>query len=459
MKVQVLFAAALTSAAAFAAPLPLEAARPAVCAECVKTNMQRLAGDELRGRGCGTEDEHAAAHFVADTLKRYGAAPGIGPDNYLMPVRLSTPTAASPPSLEFVSGATHVTLAQGRDMAAMEPPPSLQAPFIRLTDAKAATDAVKGKLVVYDSPIYDASGMQALLKAGAVAVVVPVSDEIRGHWDDISTRPPGRTQIDGIERGVRNSGVVIFAKADAMAALRKLPEGEATLSAPQGPPRERTTYAVLGVLRGAAPDADHHAILLSAHYDHLGVRGGVIYHGANDDASGTAAVLEFARILGQGGKPKRAVYFALWGCEEEGGLAARAFLAHPPMMTNDISANIEFEMIGVDDPKHPGFMMMTGWERSNLGPTLAAHGAKIVADPYPEQNFFQRSDNYALAQKGVVAQTVSAWPIPPTYHDPSDDLAHVDLNLMDRVIGSMVAPVTWLANSSFTPSWNPGQKP
>jgi aminopeptidase YwaD len=452
-------AAALAAAVAFAAPLPLEAARPAVCAECVKANMQRLASDELRGRGCGTEDEHKAAHFVADTLKRYGAQPGFGPENYLMPVQLSTPTAAAPPSLEFVSGATHVTLAQGRDMAAMEPPPSLQAPFIRLTDAKAATEAVKGKLVIYDSPIYDGPGLQALLKAGAVAVVVPVSDELQAHWGDISTRAPGRTQIGGIERPARTSGVVVFAKADAMAALRKLPEGEATLSAPQGPPRERTTYAVLGVLHGRAPDADRHAILLSAHYDHLGVRNGVIYHGANDDASGTAAVLEFARILGDGGKPRRTVYFALWGCEEEGGLAARAFLAHSPMALSDLSANIEFEMIGVDDPKTPGFMMMTGWERSNLGPTLAAHGAKIGPDPYPEQNFFQRSDNYALAQKGVVAQTVSAWPVPPTYHDPSDDLAHVDLAFMDQVIGSMVRPLRWLADSDFTPTWNPGQKP
>jgi hypothetical protein len=59
----------------------------------------------------------------------------------------------------------------------------------------------------------------------------------------------------------------------------------------------------------------------------------------------------------------------------------------------------------------------------------------------------------------VIAQTVSAWPIPPTYHAASDDLAHVDLALMDRVISSMVEPVTWLLDSNFVPAWNPGQKP
>ena len=460
MKPSILFAAVLAAAALAVPALSVRAAKPVVCAECVKANMQRLAGDELRGRGCGTEDEHVAARFVAETLKRYGVAPGVGVDSYLQPVQLSTPTAAAPATLRFSAGAAQVELAQGRDMVALEPPPALEAPFVRLTDAHVAPEAVAGRIVVYDSAIYDAPGVQGLLRAGAVAVLTPASDAIQAHWDELAGRAPGRTQIAGVERrGSRRTGVTIFAKPDALRALRALPEGQARLDAPQGPPRERTTYAVTGVLHGWAPDADRHAVLLSAHYDHLGVRDGVIFHGANDDASGTAAVLEFARILGSGAKHRRTVYFALFGCEEEGGLAAQAFLAHPPMEVSDLAANLEFEMIGVDDPKHPGFLMLTGWERSNLGPTLAAHGARIAPDPYPEQNFFTRSDNYQLALQGVVAQTISAWPIPPTYHAASDDLAHVDLNLMDQVIGSLVGPVTWLLDSDFQPAWNPGQKP
>jgi Zn-dependent M28 family amino/carboxypeptidase len=170
-------------------------------------------------------------------------------------------------------------------------------------------------------------------------------------------------------------------------------------------------------------------------------------------------VLEFARILGVGPKHRRTVYFGLFGCEEEGALGAQYFLAHPPMALTDLSLNLEFEMIGVDDPKRPGALMLTGWERSNLGPTLQAHGARVGPDLYPEQNFFKRSDNYELALKGVVAQTVSAWPVPPTYHAASDDLAHVDLDFMGQVIGSMVEPLEWLLDSDFQPEWNPGQKP
>ena len=438
------------------APAAPRAAEPRVCAACVKANLEKLAGDELRGRGCGAEDEHVAARFIADTLKRYGVAPAGGGDGFLLPVRLQSPVAAAPPQLT-VAG---VTLTQGREMVALEPPSTLAAPLLKVPDAHAAPEVVKGRTVLFDSAVYDQPGVQALLRAGAAAVITPASDQVLARWSQLADRP-GRTRVVGVERRQESGGaVVVFARAEAIAALRKAPDGaQVRLEAPQAPPRERTTYAVLGVLHGRGANADRHAILLSAHYDHLGVRNGVVFHGANDDASGTAAVLEFARILGSGSKHRRTAYFALFGCEEEGGLAAQAFMAHPPMALGDLAANLEFEMIGVDDPKHPGFLMLTGWERSNLGPTLAEHGAKIVADPYPEQNFFRRSDNYQLALQGVVAQTISAWPIPPTYHDASDDLAHVDLKLMDQVIGSLVKPVTWLLDSTFEPAWNPGMKP
>src|SRR4029453_13061729 len=116
-------------------------------------------------------------------------------------------------------------------------------------------------------------------------------------------------------------------------------------------------------------------------------------------------------------------------------------------------------MIGLPDPKDRKALMLTGWERSNLGPILREKGASIGPDNYPEENFFQRSDNFQLAKKGVVAQTISAWPIPPTYHQPTDDLAHVDLAFMAEVIQSLAGPIEWLANGGFRPAWNPGMQP
>ena len=139
VKPSILLSTVLAAAALAVPALSVRAAKPVVCAQCVKANMQRLAGDELHGRGCGTEDEHVAAHFVAETLKRYGVAPGAGVDSYLQPVQLSTPTAAAPPTLRFSAGASQVALTQGQDMVALEPPPSLEAPFVRLTDAHVAS--------------------------------------------------------------------------------------------------------------------------------------------------------------------------------------------------------------------------------------------------------------------------------------------------------------------------------
>jgi hypothetical protein len=123
-------------------------------------------------------------------------------------------------------------------------------------------------------------------------------------------------------------------------------------------------------------------------------------------------------------------------------------------------ANLEFEMIGRPDAKVAAdTLWLTGYERSNLGAELAKQGARLVQDPHPDQNFFQRSDNYALARRGVVAHTVSSFGLHPEYHQPGDDIAHINFPHMTRAINSMVAPVLWLLNSNFTPAWAEGKKP
>ena len=104
-------------------------------------------------------------------------------------------------------------------------------------------------------------------------------------------------------------------------------------------------------------------------------------------------------------------------------------------------------------------LWLTGYERSNLGSELAKHGARLVADPHPEQNFFRRSDNYVLATKGIIAHTVSSFGLHSDYHRPSDELSRVDFKHMTEAIASMVEPVRWLINSDFKPAWNNGGKP
>ena len=463
MKPARLFAAAL-AAGAFAMVSPLlparaDAAGPSVCVDCIRANMQQLAGEAFRGRGCSTADENAAAQFIAEKLKAAHIAPALPHRRgYLQPVRLETPTYAVPPSVTLRHGEASVKLTLGQDMVARDLPASLIAPIVVLNADNAVAAPVGGKAVIYNGT-FSPELVGKLIDHGAVLVVSAASDAYLQHWNDLAHNAAGRVVGVGAPRPPAPTSGIVLIRPEQMPALIGLGDGEAQVDAMPGPPTVRTTYNVVGLLRGKGRDADHHAILLSAHYDHLGVRGGVIYHGANDDASGTSAVLEFARIFGSGSRHDRTIYFGLMGCEEEGLLGAQYFFSHPPMALTDLVANLEFEMIGVDDPRRPGSLMLTGWERTNLGPALAAHGARVQPDGYPAEHFFQRSDNYQLALRGVVAQTVSAWPTPPTYHQPTDDLDHVDIAFMGRVIGSMIEPLDWLLDSEFEPQWLPGQKP
>jgi Zn-dependent M28 family amino/carboxypeptidase len=224
----------------------------------------------------------------------------------------------------------------------------------------------------------------------------------------------------------------------------------------------KTTWNVVGIMQGT--DAGREAILLTAHLDHLGIgpakNGDRIYNGADDDASGTTAVIELARAFAGAPRAARTLIFVLFGSEELGGYGNRYFLEHPPVPLGHIMANLEFEMIGRRDPalSRDG-LWLTGYERSDLGPQLARHGASLVADPHPEQKFFTRSDNYSLAKRGIVAQTVSSFGLHADYHQPGDELSRIDFPHMTRAIQSMVDPIEWMAQTSWKPKWLPNGRP
>ena len=143
-------------------------------------------------------------------------------------------------------------------------------------------------------------------------------------------------------------------------------------------PGPRTeTWNVVGILRGSDPVAGKQAILLTAHLDHLGIgprkNGDRIYNGADDDASGTTAVIELARVFAAAPHPARTVLFVLFGSEEIGGYGNRYFLDHPPVPLGQIVANLEFEMIGRRDPAlPPGWSMAHRFPSQQPGPRAGA---------------------------------------------------------------------------------------
>ena len=265
-------------------------------------------------------------------------------------------------------------------------------------------------------------------------------------------------QALGLAPGGDNSTFVQTATLPSPLPLRV----QQRLSSFENTPRTQTWNAI-AILRGSDPANE--VVLLTAHLDHLGIgpanaAGDTIYNGADDDASGTTAVLALAHALAAGPRLRRTVVFALFGSEEIGGFGNAAFLAHPPVPLASIVADLEFEMIGRPDPAVPNdSLWLTGFDRTNLGSELAKHGAHLLPDPHPKENFFKRSDNFALARQGIIAHTVSSFGLHKDYHQPSDDLAAIDFPHMVKAIASMIEPIRWLSNTTWRPRWNPGSKP
>jgi aminopeptidase YwaD len=447
------------------------------CADCIRAHEEFLASDAMQGRGSATHDEWVAATYVAAQLRQYGIQPAGDEGGYIQSaptVRLRltsapqvsiTPAAHSPFQPAAWTYGKDFLVRTVSEATFSGPLQKIDADSIDLKQIKIATGSVV--LVTGTNRDKVRNTIQKVISAGATATLFRAANSKPEHFAEASKRLPdlsvklatqSRDEMGG------NSNVLELSEP-AVEALAKLPEGsEVSFDAPVQP-EEGHTWNATGILHGSDPALRHSAVLLSAHLDHLGiglpVKGDDIYNGADDDASGTAAVLELARVLGKGPRPRRTVIFALFGSEEAGGLGSTYFREHPPIPLKDFAANLEFEMIGRADAALKGAdaLWLTGWERSNLGPTLVQHGAHLVRDPHPDQNFFARSDNYVLAKKGVVAQTVSSYGLHTDYHQPSDDVAHLDFKHMEAAIGSLLGPVEWLVNSSFRPTWNKGGQP
>ena len=437
----------------------------------IRAELGFLASDAMQGRGSGTGYERIAAEYIGSQFRQFGLEAGgdddaSGSRSFVQRVPLESAKFTEPPVLTVTAGSNTHKWQYGRDFLVS----FLRAP--RITGALQVIEPsgtpAKGAIVVVKLPenadqqqrqdaVRKARAAQA---AGVVMLESEANRKSREAGNAKLPTLPGRIASDASSE---TQFAVIALKKDAIDTLAGLPAGAtAEFSGATQQAEAGATWNAVGVLRGS--DANGETIMLSAHLDHLGVNealnGDKIFNGADDDASGSVAVMELARVLAAGPRPRRTIYFICFGSEERGGYGARYFIANSPVPLEKVIADFNFEMLGRPDEKvPPGKLWLTGYERSTLGPELVRQGAAIVADPHPEQNFFQRSDNYTLALRGVVAQTVSSFGLHPDYHRPSDDVSKIDFAFMTHAINSMVRPIQWLSNSRYRPSWLPGQAP
>lgn len=439
----------------------------------VRAQLEFLAGDALSGRGSGTQFELLAAHYIASQMRQFGVeaageTDSSGAPTYIQTVNITRNAFAAAPQMSYPANGSPVVLEHGKQMLVAR----LNAAHIggalqKMTlDEKPKPGAIVFvKLRAGEDASKVMQSVQTILAGGAAAVIIEEQPAMRAQWANIGARKISFTTISGAAKKVGAAAIIIVDKTAAN-ALAQVSDGtpieiKGELAAPQ----TQKTWNALGKITGGDARLAAEVILLSAHLDHLGVRENApgadkIFNGADDDASGCVAVLELARVLANGQRPKRSVYFAFFGSEEAGGYGAQYFVDNLPFEREKLTANLEFEMIGRPDAKVAAEeLWLTGYDRSNLGAELAKRGAKLVADPHPEENFFQRSDNYTLARQGVVAHTVSSFGLHTDYHKASDEVRTIDFKHMTRAIESMVKPIEWLVNSDFKPVWLEGKKP
>jgi hypothetical protein len=243
------------------------------------------------------------------------------------------------------------------------------------------------------------------------------------------------------------------------------PEGEALRLAGPGfadTGRWAVDYNLIGVIRGSDPALRNEAVVLGAHFDHVGigkpVEGDSIYNGADDDASGVATVLAAARALAKD-PPKRTVVVLLTSGEEFGVLGTQWYLGRPTVPLEMTVADLQVEMVGRPDTLvGAGKLWLTGFERSTMGEELSGAGLAVVADPRPEFRFFERSDNIVFALRGIPAHTLSSFGMHGDYHQPSDEVERIDFEHLTRVADLVAGAARVLADGP-RPTWKPGGRP
>lgn len=215
---------------------------------------------------------------------------------------------------------------------------------------------------------------------------------------------------------------------------------------------------VAGMLPGKSKKDEY--VIFSGHYDHLGVgkpvNGDSIYNGANDDASGTTAVIMLARYFKALNDNNRTLIFSAFTGEESGGFGSRFFSRQ--FDAAKVMAMFNIEMIGTTSKWGTNSAYITGYEKTDMGKILQQNlegtGFEFYPDPYTSENLFYRSDNATLARLGVPAHTISTSKMDsePNYHKVSDEVSTLDMENMAAIIRSIALSAGSIISGASTPT-------
>ncbi len=501
---------ALAACAPPAAPAPqtapgvgLPVAAERITAERMHARLFFLASDALRGRDTPSQGLEAAASYLASESQRMGLDPagenGTFYQRWPFPLRR---VSVEGTRLVVAGPRGPETLRFGRDFfAAGGAPGELVAPLVfagqEIDLVADEAELFRDKIAVFALPGVGMARDWRMLRARQVAQA-----QQEGALAAILILDPGWTpeQIGqlaaqaGEPRRVLGEEVPfpqflisfpaaerIFAAADVSLEevwRRTLSQSSGSeelrpltlpgLTATAGLPIERLDQAmppnIVAMLPGSDPVLRDEYVLLSAHMDHVGVgapmNGDSIYNGADDNASGTATLLEVARMLAASPeRPLRSVIFLWVSGEEKGLLGSRWYSDNPTVPIEQIIANINVDMVGGDN--HRDTVVVIGKDYSTLGEVVNRANARLPElrliasdDIWPEQQFFFRSDQFNFMRREIPALFFFTG-VHRCYHRPCDDIEFVDPEKAARVATLVLHTTREIANADRRPEWDP----
>ena len=467
-----------------AAPIVATLPEFAISRAEVEGHTRFLASDELQGRRTGELGNQIAARYIAEQFRTLGLKPAGDAGSYLQSIGFERVKAAG--SATMILGKD--TLRMGKDLAVMTGGPadvSGEVVYVGygLTDGDDGYKGrdVKGRIVIVQGGSPDAKGPGEIFRAsvtkrklatekGAAALIELYSESIPWGFvnqyfsrEQIGLATTGSAPVTHLWINNANNQYKQLKEAGQMATLRT-----------SGRPRTPAPSAnVAGIIEGTDATLKDEYVILSAHFDHVGVgkQGGSpyqptdsIFNGARDNAFGTVSILTAAKAL-MLQRPKRSVLVLALTGEEVGLLGSNYYAEHPLVPLKQTIFNLNTDGAGYNDTT---IVSVIGLERTGAKAEIEA-GAKaaglgVFAEPAPEQGLFDRSDNVSFAAKGIPAPTYSPGfktfdeAIGKYYHQAIDNPESLDFSYVHRFCQAYAHAARLIADRPTRPQWSVGDK-
>jgi hypothetical protein len=445
----------------------------------VEAHLTFLAADEMRGRDTGSPEIEIAANYIASYFRQLGIKPAPGAAQYFQTVEFQKVTP--PAIIEFKVGdqtfkvKEDVALYGGNDLDVAG-----DIVFVGYGTKEDFNKVdAKGKIVVafvgrpeesnvMKAFVSDSPEKNALAKEAGAVSLIEIYAMPGVPWPNITNFLSQSRMALKKEGGITHLWMK-NTDAAVITSLKETKKANGSLKIAGVKVKYSNGKNVAAVIEGTDPVLKNEYLVISAHYDHVGVKStpgktDSIYNGTRDNAIGTVGLMETAKFLSMY-PGKRSVLLLAVTAEEKGLLGSSWYANHPLIPLKQCVFNFNCDGAGYNDKTSA---TIVGLERTTAQPDLAkgceAFGLKAALDPVPEQNLYERSDNYNFAVKGIPAINfspgVKAFDAELTkyYHQPEDEVSSLDFDYLIKVFRAFVYTNYLLVNSPKAPTWKAGDK-